>query len=73
MALFNDRLNKMLLKKNVSQTELAHSISKTKQMVQRYASGKYLPPLDTATAIAKALGVSLDYLTGLSDKEEIDT
>ena len=33
----------------------------------RYESGDRVPDLETARLLAKALGVSLDYLCGLSD------
>lgn len=56
-------------KKKISQEELAKQIGVHAPVIGRYERDEVKPSIETAFKIAKALGVSLDYLTGLSDLE----
>ena len=47
--------------------EIADAIDISEASVSRLESGKLKPSLDTIIALADALNVSLDYLTGRSD------
>jgi len=38
-------------------------------VIGRYERGEVKPSIETAARMTEALGVSLDYLTGLSDQE----
>jgi transcriptional regulator with XRE-family HTH domain len=65
--LFGERLLSTRKKKKISQDELAKQISVHAPVIGRYERNEVKPSIETAFKIAKALEVSLDYLTGLSD------
>jgi len=72
--LFSKRLKEAREAKGLKQRELAERIGVSYQTVSSYekadASGKVKSPtLDNATAIAKELGVSLDWLCGIEESE----
>lgn len=52
---------------NFTQEELAEKISVGVIQINRYENGKNQPTADVLMRIATALGVSADYLLGLSD------
>lgn len=66
--LFGERLLQARKDKKVSQDELAKKLGVHGPIIGRYERGEVKPSIDVATKIADALGVSLDYLTGLSDQ-----
>lgn len=57
----------------ITQSELAKDINKTRQAVNYYTLGETVPDADTLILISKRLGVSVDYLLGLSDSALVDT
>lgn len=65
--LFGERLLSTRKKKKISQDELAKQIGVHAPVIGRYERDEVKPSIETAFKIAKALEVSLDYLTGLSD------
>ena len=65
--LFSERLLSTRKKKKISQDELAKQIGVHAPVIGRYERDEVKPSIETAFKIAKALEVSLDYLTGLSD------
>jgi len=67
--LFGTRLLSTRKKKKISQDELAKIIDTHAPVIGRYERDEVKPSIETATKIAEALEVSLDYLTGLSDLE----
>ncbi len=67
--LFGTRLLSTRKKKKISQDELAKTIGVHAPVIGRYERDEVKPSIETATKIAEALEVSLDYLTGLSDLE----
>jgi len=67
--LFAERLLSTRKKKKISQEELAKKIGAHAPVIGRYERDEVKPSIETAFKIAKALEVSLDYLTGLSDLE----
>ena len=67
--LFGERLLSTRKKKKISQDELAKRIGAHAPIIGRYEREEVKPSVEIATKIAEALGVSLDYLTGLSDIE----
>ena len=67
--LFGERLLSTRKKKKISQDELAKQIGVHAPVIGRYERDEVKPSIETAFKIAKALKVSLDYLTGLSDLE----
>ncbi|WP_240491665.1 helix-turn-helix domain-containing protein [Flavivirga aquatica] len=69
LMLFGTRLLSTRKKKKISQDELAKTIGVHAPVIGRYERDEVKPSIETATKIAEALEVSLDYLTGLSDLE----
>ncbi len=67
--LFGERLLSTRKKKKISQDELAKQIGVHAPVIGRYERDEVKPSIEAAFKIAKALEVSLDYLTGLSDLE----
>ena len=51
----------------LSQKQFALTLKIGPGSMSNYENGIYLPPLEKATAMAKELHTSLDYLTGLTD------
>ena len=70
---FAVRLRGCMEKQGITQSELAQDINKTRQAVNNYTLGETVPDADTLILISKRLGVSVDYLLGLSDAAAIDT
>lgn len=69
---FSKRLTAARKEKGLSQGELADKVDSTSITIGRYERDEVKPPLEAAAKIAAALGVSLDYLAGLSDNQ-VDT
>lgn len=67
--LFGERLTLARKKRKVSQEELAKRLGVHAPILGRYERNEVKPSIEVATNIADALGVSLDYLTGLSELE----
>ena len=67
--LFGERLLAMRKKRKFSQDELAKKVGVHAPVIGRYERDEVKPSIETAFKLAKALEVSLDYLTGLSDVE----
>ena len=65
-----NRIKEILERKGVSQTDLAHRLGKTFNMVNLYATNKVQPPIPILYKIAEILDVDIRELL-VSDK--IDT
>lgn len=74
--LFGERLLKARKERKISQEELAKRLGAHAPIIGRYERGEVKPSIEVAAKIAEILGVSLDYLTGLSnqliDKDILD-
>ena len=66
--LFGERLLKARKERKISQEELAKKLGAHAPIIGRYERGEVKPSIEVAAKIAGVLGVSLDYLTGLSDQ-----
>ena len=64
--IFIKRLLELLESVNMTQTELAKRIGTTNVTISRYISGERKPRIEIVVEIAKAFGVSVDYLLGYS-------
>jgi len=62
-----NRLKQLREQNGLSQIELGNRLGVTQQSVFAWEHGKTTPQIQTAIALAKIYGVSLDYLMGLSD------
>lgn len=69
LMLFSERLAQARKKRKVSQEELASRLGVHAPIIGRYERGEVKPSVEVAARIAKALGFSLDFLTGLTDRE----
>ena len=67
MVIFSERLRALRTTKNLSQTSLAERAALSVRQIIRYEQGVSDPTVTAAVSMCKALGVSLDYLCGLSD------
>lgn len=66
-ATFADRLQQALDASGMSRAELARASGVDKSRITRYLQGLYLAKHDAVDALAKALGVSAEWLQGASD------
>lgn len=64
---FSKRLAAIRKEKGFSQGELADKVGSTAITIGRYERDEVKPPLEVAAKMANVLGVSLDYLAGISD------
>jgi transcriptional regulator with XRE-family HTH domain len=66
------RLQRARLKRGVSQRMIANHLGISRESIAMIETGK-LPhsPLFRLRDIARFLGISLDYLTGLKEEEEV--
>lgn len=65
---FPERLRELRGRRGVSQKSLSELFGLSKNMVCRYETGQAHPKTETLIRIADYFGVSLDYLTGISEK-----
>jgi transcriptional regulator with XRE-family HTH domain len=70
---FARRLKDTLEDLGMSQAELARRAFISKVTVSRWANAKGVPCADDLYGICEVLGVSADWLLGLSDRKERDT
>ena len=65
---FNERLKMLRKELGITQKELAEKIGVGRTTISEYESGKIVPKQDGLISLADVFGVSVDYLTGVSDK-----
>ena len=68
-----ERMYTVIQKRGIRQSELAKITGTTRQTINSYIHGRHQMRLEAIVLIASALHVSVDYLLGLSDKEETDS
>ena len=64
---FATRLRNVRAQRKLKRADVATGAGIALGVYGRYERGERVPTVDTARAIADALGVSLDYLTGVTD------
>lgn len=67
---FGRRIQQAARRKKITQKELARRVYTTSSAMSGYCVGRSEPTLETVACIARELGVSADYLLGLSDRPE---
>jgi transcriptional regulator with XRE-family HTH domain len=67
-SIFGTRMRQARKDKGWTQRRLAQEYGAAQATISLYERGFYEPTLSTATCIARALGVSLDWLTGREEK-----
>lgn len=70
---FGENLFALMRAKGITQKELAKAVDVTATTLSSYKSGAKSPTLPVAAAIAKELGVSLDWLCGMNTESELQT
>jgi len=68
---YTEKLQKLCALRGLDQSELAKRVNLSKSSISRILSGAQEPKLRLAYDLAKALGVTLDYLVG--DTAEVST
>lgn len=69
---FPSRLKELRKLRNVSQVRAGEIAGITSKQIQRYEAGESEPTLSVLLALADFFDVSLDYLTGRTDKPEVN-
>lgn len=70
MVPFPERLKEARKRKQLKQREVAECLQIAAHSYQQYEGGDRRPNFETLVALADLLGVSADYLLGLTDREE---
>ncbi len=70
---FGQRLKEQRTKKGLNQKELSSICGVSTQTISGYEKGGKLPTIDNAARLAKALGVSLDWLAGIDTPQPAQT
>ena len=68
---FGEKITQLKKAKNLSQIALAEATGISRDAISKYERGDAIPSVEYAKRIADVLGVSLDYLAGDEDKEEV--
>lgn len=66
---FGERLLLVLKEREITQRELAEKININETALSRYVNGSRKPRMDILVNIARALNVSVEYLTGKEEGE----
>lgn len=65
-----DIVRQLRNEKDLSQKQLAQRIGVNKSTVALYESGKRLPSFSKLVSLSRALGVTTDFLLGISDHKD---
>ena len=71
--IFISRLDQARKEKGLTQRELANRVGVTEVSMSRYINGTRVPSGPIVVNIAKALGISVDYLVGTSNVKKRQT
>ena len=72
MIIFIERLKQLRHSHGITQEQLAKAIGASGRGIQHYELGTRKPSGEMLIALADYFDVSLDYLTGRSDKAEVN-
>lgn len=72
MEYFGNKLKAVRKAKKMTQAEFAKSLGVSSSIIAAYEQGKNFPSVSVLIDICKILGVSSDYLLGLSDEISIN-
>ncbi len=64
---FGSRLKKARIARNMTQFEVQKSCGVPEETISRLEQGTRWPSIDTLTALSRSLGVSCDYLLGMTN------
>lgn len=69
--MFKENLIELRKLNNMSQEELAAMIGVTRQTLSKYETGESIPDIEKCSAIAKALGITMDDLVNYDKGENM--
>lgn len=69
---FNERLKELRKELGLTQSDVGKHLGVGRTTVSEYESGKIVPKQDNLVKLASFLGVSVDYLTGVSDDKTLN-
>lgn len=72
MSAFSERIKELRLEKNLTQTQLGEIIGVKHFSIYSYEKGRACPEMKGLVALADYFDVSIDYLTGRTDRREIN-
>lgn len=67
----NNRMREARLKNHLTQEELAERLNTVKTQISRWERGESIPRSEALIELSRILGVSVDYLLGLSEEPTI--
>ena len=70
--MFHDRMRKAIAMRGWSQCKLSEMTGISTVTLSKYVRGENEPSADRLRVIAEALGVSADWLLGLTDQREVN-
>ena len=73
MATFGERFKQLRLQKGLTQDKLAHSFSLNKSSISRYEKDSQIPENPALQDFADFFDVSMDYLLGRSDVQNLSS
>ena len=71
MTQMGNKLRNLRNERNLSQAQLAKRIGVTSSTVALYETGDRLPSLPRLIALSRSLGVTTDYLLGVSKQKDM--
>lgn len=66
-SVFSTRFREAVAEKCMTHRELSDATGVSIASISNYSSGEYQPTMQTGVILARYLGVSMDWLYGLSD------
>jgi len=68
----SSRISALRKEKNWSQSDLAQKIEASREIIGKYERGENLPSVEMLAKMAKAFGVTVDFLMGESENASFD-
>jgi len=72
MTVLNERIRKLRISNNLTQKQFAEILEIKSETVIKIENGTRRPGLDKLITLADYFGVSLDYLVGRTDNQEVN-
>ena len=70
--IFAKRLSNLLEEKGLTQREAGEMMGVSHVCISRYVKGDREPKISNVASLSKGLGVSVDYLLGLTEQRQIE-
>jgi transcriptional regulator with XRE-family HTH domain len=69
--MFNEKLKRLRRNQNMTQQDLAEALGIDRTTVTKYESRDIPPPMTSVRKICELFGVSMDYMMGTEEKDEL--